>query len=377
MANFSVKLGDSTIDLTAAGDLGGRLRPDLSALFRLSDELARAGSTPLADLPPGVLETTFKTDQEAKWDLDGVNLSLSFKPTATGSITITKAGELFSYNQGDDPGKKVSVTVPEGQVYISIGLKVGLAVSGAASFSSNGFGVKASVSDADEFDVINHKCFPATTAAAEAVPAAFRAFVLPFKASGVDGLNDSSDYIDFDFVGKLALGIGVNYGFSGLLLGGRSGGEIKASFENNKLGKAVLKAKPTFRASASFSVVYDHEDAFRVVVGRHRTEATGVNGASLYLFRTDRSRLATEFTAGVTLSANAKFDATPNIDNILEKAAKAAAAKLPADLQGAASSALSAGLKRAEGKIDGFVNTINDKVNGLLQKATAKRSSYN
>jgi hypothetical protein len=370
MSNIAVKLGSSTIDLTGTGDLGTRLAPGVDALLHLSDDLALVADGRLADVPAGSLQSSFQTNQQAKWNLDGVNLTLSFQPTAAGSITITKSGELFNYHPGDDPAKTVSIPVPAGHVYVSVGLKVGLAVSAGASFSSNGFGVSGNISNNDQFGITNHRCFPADTPVSAAIADAFRGFVLPFKAAGVENLNDN-DYLDFTFIGRLALGFGVTYGYSGLLLGGRSNGEINASLSNNPLGKIVFSAKPTFKASAEFSVKYAHDDAFRVVVGRQK--AAAINGVSLYLFRTDKSSLTTQFTAGITLSANAKFNASTNIDQVLDNAGKAAVAKLPAEIQGVASSALSDQLKKAEGKIDGFVATINKNVNDLLKQGDGQK----
>ena len=275
--SLSLQLGAaSELDISSDGDLGKMLHPSLSSIFHIDDLFRSAGNETLAEAPAGALQTSFTTDQEAKWTLDKVNLTLSFKPSATGSITITKSGELLSYNQSGGADDKISITVPEGKAYVAISFSVGLSVAGGVAFSSGNFGVKGSISDSDEFDITNYKCFDAATPLASAVTQAFRTFVLPFKADGIANLNDG-DYVDFEFIGKLNLGFGVYYGFSGLLLAGRSGGEIRRSFSNNALGKALFNVKPTFQATAEFSVTYDHDDTFRVVVGRRGQPGSSPN----------------------------------------------------------------------------------------------------
>src|ERR1700730_18188369 len=205
MSTLNVQLGSlAPINLTSIGDLGKLLSSNIDAVFHLAESVASTAEGPLSSAPSNVLNTTFRTDKEEKWTIDGVNLSLSFKPTATGSITITQNGELFHYNPGNDPTKTVSITVPPGYAYVSIAFKVGFSLAGAAAFSSGTFGVSGNISDSDEFDVVNHKCFPENTTVADAIAEGFRGFILPFKAAGIENLNDN-DYVDFSFIGSLAL----------------------------------------------------------------------------------------------------------------------------------------------------------------------------
>src|SRR5258707_3713741 len=112
MSSFSIKLGAGTVDLTGTGDLGNLLNQGLDTVLKLADSLANVGNARLADVPAGALKPGFSTDREAKWTLNGVSLTFSFKPTASGTITIAKTGELFNYHPGDDPTQTTSIQVP-------------------------------------------------------------------------------------------------------------------------------------------------------------------------------------------------------------------------------------------------------------------------
>jgi hypothetical protein len=353
---------DPSREIDASADLAAKLLPGLSPVFHLDGILASKAGQKLSDALAAVFETPFKTDREAKWTIDAANVTLSFKSSATGSIRIVKSGELFSYTLGAGVKRKVSIPVPPGKAYVVLTLRVSLSIAGGAAFSGGNVGISGNISDNDEFDISNYKCFDSSELAGAAVTHAFEHFVLPFKAEGVDGLNDG-DYIDFEFLGKLNLGFGVTYGVPALKLGGRSGGEVAASF-STPLGKAVVQATPEVEAGSSFRVAYAHEGTFRVVIGRQGRKDTAKNGVSLDLFRGSKRDLSTTFTAGITLNANAKFDPPAAADILIGKAAAAATANLPSGLRDAASKAIGGQL----GQAHGFAGDIEKKLTALLKK---------
>ncbi len=368
MPDLKLQLGTTAIDLNATGDLVNNLQPGTAGLVQLAARLAPLATKTLAEVDETALVSGFNLDQEGRWIPGGSTITLSVKPAVGGTITIKKSGEVFSYAPGDDPTNRVSVTVPAGRVYIGIILNAGLSVAGSGAFSSGNFGVSGNISSSDTFSIANYKSFPEATPLAQALADSFSGFRLPFSATSVAELDDG-DYLDFSFIGTLALGLGATWGISGSVLGGRSAGEIKASLENNLLGSVAFSAKPVFQADAGFSVKYAQNDAFRVVVGR--TKTADVNGASLYLFRADKKNLTTAFNATLNLAADANFNLTSNVDSLLKKASDAIESRLPSPLQGIVAPSLATALQKADSKLDGFVADANKKVGALLSEIDA------
>ena len=368
MPDLKLNFGSTSINLNAKGDLVNYLSPGTAGLIQIAGELVPLAGRTFAEIAEQSVTTGFSLDRQGKWTPSGVPVTLSVKASASGTVSIRKSGELFSYRLGDNPKKTVSVSVPQGRVYVVLTLNAGMSVAAGAKFSSGEFGVSGSISDSDTFAVSNYKSFPDTTLVADGIAQAFEDFRLPFSAASIDLLGDG-DYLDYSFIGSLALGFGATWGVSGLLLGGRSGGQIKESL-NSKLGSLAFAAKPTFKASAEFSIKYTHSDAFRVVVGRTNTAAS--NGASLYLFRSDKGDLKTQFTAGIELSANASFNAKSNINSVVDQAAASIESMLPAELKDLVAPRVAAALKAPEAKLDAFVKDANTKVNGLLDKVNDK-----
>jgi hypothetical protein len=145
---------------------------------------------------------------------------------------------------------------------------VSYAVDGGAALSNANLGVKGSAGASRSFMLWNHRSFADTTPLGQAIIGAFESFVFPFAPESVSALGDG-DFVDYEFAGRLALGFGVSYGFGGVLIGGRSGGEVTRSFAS-PLGSIVAKAKPSFRVGVGLDFDYTHEDDFRVVVGMRR-----------------------------------------------------------------------------------------------------------
>jgi hypothetical protein len=348
-----LKLNLGPVELDADGDLAKHLVPGIDTVVNLfnTDLLALR----IADVPSGSLGTKFTFSTAPTWQISqAVGISLSVAPGAGCTLSIRKPGDpLFEYSTGDD-AEPTAVTVPDGRYYLSIGLECSLAVAAGAQWSGGNFGVSGNISTDDRFRVANHCWVLPSTTLRDAVVQAFSSFVLPFHSASISGMPDGN-YIDFEFAGNLALGFGVTYGFSGLLLAGRSNGEVKASF-GTPIGKAVVTAAPSFQVAAGFKLNYSHSDFFRVIAGRN-ADATR-NGATLYLFRQDASTLSTTETFGITLNAGVQFqtDAAKlksEIGKVTQKYLGAAAAPLGDRLASAA---------------DSLAGAINSSVNKLLAK---------
>ena len=360
--SIGFKVGDVGVELGPEGDLAKCLQPGLNTLLHFKDTLQAITKIPdatLADIPAGSFSAGFSTDQEAAWSPAGANLTLSFRPELSGRVTFTNAGSLLTYMDGDE--NAFSVTVPDGYVYVSIAFQVRMTVGGGAAFSAGQFGVKANLSHDDTFTIANHRCFPATLKVFDALRAGFEGFTLPFRAEGVRDLGPD-DLLDFQFLGKLGLGFGLTYGFTGSLLGGRSAGEIGRSFENG-IARVALKAKPSFTAGTSFAMQYEHEDAFRFVF----RQARGENRVSLTILKMDKETLATRVTAGVTLDVGANVDLQAKTEEALDGAVN----HTLAGIDGRAGQVLKDKLKAVgNGVVNKLVERANDAANGLLSKAS-------
>jgi len=382
MPTIKLRFGAGETPVTIpGGDLRSLLTPaNATTIFQISDsEIVDSKGHRFDQLPTSTSSLTagLTVGSDAKWKLGGaggVDLAFKFSASTEGVVAIKRAGEIFRYTRGRDEKDQVVVSVPDGFAYVVVKLKVSLEVGGQAGFSHGAFGVKANVDSSLKFDICNYRCFPVSTNVEEAIKASFETFLFPFKVEGIDGLN-SGDFIEYEFIGKLGLGFGINYGISGLFLGGRSAGEIKRSFES-KAGSAVIKAKPSFKFGAEFAVSYDHEDAFHVVVGRQKEATRGVNSVSLFLFKMDQSKLSTKFTAGLSVSAGASFDVSLKLDEAIDDAAKKLFAGLPeGPIRDEAVKAFKENLKKEEHKreLEKYVKDANEKVAKLLKKLDNKK----
>lgn len=362
--SIGFKAGEVGVDLGPEGDLAKCLQPGLNTVLHFKESLQAVAGIPdarLADIPAGSFRAGFSTDQEAKWAPGGANVTLSFRPELNGCVTFTKTGSLITYLDGDE--NAFAVTVPDGHVYVSIAFQVSMAVGGGVAFSAGQFGVKANLSQDDTFTIANHRCFPADRKVFDALREALEGFTLPFRADGVRALGPD-DLLDYQFLGRLGLGFGINYGFTGSLLGGRSVGEIGRSFENG-IASVALKAKPTFTAGASFAMQYDREDAFRFVF----RQAPDANSVSLTILKMDKDTLSSKVTAGITLDAGVSV----GLQAKTEQALDAAVDHTFAGIDGSAAQALKDKLKAAgNGVVNKLTDRANDAVNDLLSKASGK-----
>lgn len=345
------------VELAASGDLSKHLQPGIDSIVSLSPLVMAYLDSRIADVPAGSVSTDFSFSFAPSWKIaQTVGITLSVKPKAGCTLSIIQpGGKLFNYAVGQD-AKDTPVKAPADGYYIGIALECSLAVDAGAKWSSGNLGVSGNISTNDKFRVANYYRVAPSVLLRDAISQAFSNFVLPFHAGSIAQL-PPGDYVDFEFIGNLALGFGATYGFSGMFFGGRSQGEVSESFAT-PIGKSVISAKPSFQVGAGFKLKYTHDDAFRVVTGRT------TSGATLYLLRKDASGFSTTESFGVTLNAGVKFQT--DAATVKAEARKAA----QGFLAGSAGSTLGDKLNTVAGDA---VNDINDSVNKLLAKGNGQK----
>lgn len=373
MPTLNLKFGDESINLTDAGDLLDLADPlQDSIVFKIADTaVAALKDIPLCDLSDTEIRVGFKVENESRWKLGSANVTFGLEAETEGALIIRKQGELMRYRFGQDDQDVEIVEVPQGHAYVSVELRVSLGVEGGGKFSHGNLGINAQASKNRKFVIANHKCIPLRTPVGDALQIAFAKFEFPFKPEGVEALDDN-DYLEYEFIGKLALGFGLKFGVGGVFLAGRSKREIERSFESSS-GKPVVKAQPSFETRAAFSVGYHHEDAFRVVVGRHNRPAIGVNTVTLFLFRMDQSELAVQFSAGISASAGTSVNLDSDLDKIIGAVATKLTEGLPSD---ADRDAASEAFKKIEGsrrQWERHFTEANAHANKLLKKLDNKK----
>ncbi|HTS65704.1 MAG TPA: hypothetical protein VMH28_26960 [Candidatus Acidoferrales bacterium] len=358
--SLKLDLGNiGAVNLASTGDLAKRLQPGIDTLVHFNPQVLNLLGTRIADLPSGTVSSDFTFSAGPAWQVSQtVGITLSVEPEAGCSLGFVKpGGTLFRLNVANND---TPVTAGPGRYYLAIGLQCGLALDAGAQWSNGSFGVSGDVSAGARFRVANYCEVSETATLAEALVQAFSTFVLPLQAESVAAMPDGN-YIDFEFFGKLSLGFGATYGFSGLFLAGRSNGEVSASF-TSPIGQGLVSAQPSYQVGAGFKVQYDHKGAFRVVAGRNKDSAQ--DGAVLYLLRGETRNISTTETLGITLGAGAKFqtDASTLAGEIQQAVGAAfpgpSGAKLGASLSGNANS---------------LVGAVNNGVNALLARLDGQK----
>lgn len=381
MPNVIVNLGATPITIDGNSDLARFADQQLpSIIFNIAQsDLVKFSNKPLSELPSDAtppLSAALKVTQDAKWKVGGSgDLTIGFNANATGSVSVKKAGDLFSFAVSDNHKEDVKITVPEGHAVVIINLKVSLGINAGAKFSHGAFGVSGGISAGISFNLTNYKTFPLTTKVSEAVKAAFDRFVLPFKADGVEAVLHHNDYVEYEFIGNLGLTFGLTYGLTSLLLGGRSLGEIEQSLTTGA-AKAVVGVKPSLEAGAKFGINYQYTDAFRLVVGRQINAQANTDKLSLFVSKMDKSSLGISASVGLTVSLGASFDIKLRLDEIIDNAAKQLFGGMPENTplekaaKAAAIQAFKDNLKKEEHKreLEKYVKDANEQVGNLLKK---------
>jgi hypothetical protein len=372
---LTLNLGSiGSLALDAQGDLAKHLTPGLDTIVNFHPDLAALMTTAISSVPAGSVSTDFTFSEAPSWQItQAVGITLSINPAASSKLTFVQpGGTIFSYTTADG-AETNPVNAAPGRFYVCITLGFSLALDAGAKFSSGNFGVSGDLSTDAELHVSYYHAVDGAMTLGDALGEAFSGFVLPFQSAGISAM-PGGDYLDFDFLGKLALGIGATYGLSGLFFAGRSQGEVLAAFES-PLGSGLVSAAPSFQAGAAFQVQYSHAGAFRVVVGRTHDAAS--NSASLYLFRADIASLTTTETLGITLSANAQFQLDPaTLQGQLQQAGQNL---IPGDAGVALGNKLAAAGGSAVGAVNSGVNALLARANNqainleLLQSRTSEQ----
>jgi hypothetical protein len=364
---LQLRFDDIPQDISNASDLSQFLKTSGTATFKFT-KLSAVKSITLGNAPTGLFQLPFNSDQELAWDLGKQgNVTFSFLPTATAAVQIQNSGDLFHYNLGDDESDRVSVPVPPGMAYVTVLLNVCLTVSAGPGFSAGDFGVSAQVDSSTTFALVFRKAFPIGTLVLDAVHQTFEAFVLPFRANGAASLHDG-DYIDYEFIGKIATGIGITYGVSASLLSGRSISEIQQAFGNSALGQTIVNHIPSYEAGASFAVEYEHVDTFRVVVGRHQSPAG--NSISMCVFRRGDKKVSTTETLGISLVRPISGDIVSNLEASAGGLAASAFGSIVAgSLRTQATNGLTKALgSNAQGPMKDFLTDVGQVLRDLVTK---------
>lgn len=361
--SLTLNFGSQSTDLTDASDLAKFLTSNLPAELKFATDPTQSAARTLQDLGNTQVSLNFSTSKQLTWNLGtGGNVTFGFSPSASGGVSIQTSGTLFTYTLagGSQP---VTVPVPANTGYVSITFNVSLGVSAGGSFSSGNVGVSANASASSTFAVAFRKAFPLTTNVVGAITQTFESFTFPFQPAGLSRVKDG-DFLDYEYLGSIKAGFGVNYGVSGNLLGGRSVDEITQSFNASPLGKAVVNVKPTFQAGASFAFAYDDEEVFHVILSRHP------NSATLLYFRSDSKTVTTTETLGITLNAGASF----NLTSTLPAAAGKIASSAVSSLGGNAADGLAKSIVNdASGAVQDYIDDVNTKINGLLSKGDGQK----
>jgi len=346
-----------SVEVAAAGDLSKYLGSGIGSLITFAPMVAASLASPIANIPAGSVSTTLNFSASPSWTVaQTVGITLTVAPEAVCTLTIFKPGDtLLTYTLGED-AQPTPVTVPAAAYYVSISLQCSLEIDAGASFSAGQLGVSGNISSDDQFTIANYYAVAPSTTLRDAISQAFGSFVLPFQADSIQSLS-AGDYVDFEFTGKLALGFGATYGFSGMFFGAQSGNEVTAS-ASTPVGKAVITAAPSFQVGAGFKLQYTQLGAFRVVTGRTP------NGATLYLLNDTSSQITATEDFGITLNAGVTFKTDVST---LQSETQTAAQRL---LGGAAGTALGSKLSALAGQAAGDIDTA---VNGLLSKGDGQK----
>jgi hypothetical protein len=360
---ITVSIGDSALTIDS-----GHLTRDSFARFSeggltlVSDVLAAAAGRPISALPTDTLQAVVKAGGGLSWTIGNIDLQVT--PGAEGSLTIRRAGEVFRFTeteQDDDPARRHVVTVPAGKAYVSLALRVNIGVSGAGGFSQGAIGVSGSAQVADSFLLANHCQVDAAATVAEAVRAVGERFLLPFDGAGYREIQDG-DLLEYEFYGKLDVGLQTSLGFSGVFFGGASGGEVRRSF-SSPIGSVAAQAKPSFDLGAKFSVGYGHEDAFRMVLWGQRANSR------LFVFKKDRSTLSAGVQANAGVRLNAAVTLAANVDGLIDEAAQRLFSGVAdATLRNALIGQFRDKVKSNASDLDRYVKDAERRVNQQIQK---------
>ena len=366
MGTVSIEIGDRRIPV-GGGQLGQLYRGTGSPAFVLGRAaLALEAGTPLGKLPAYLPRTAVTAARDMEFAPRAIpGLRLAVKAGAAGRIRVRRAGEKLPWRSASNA--REAARVPEGYAAVSLTLEAtarsaarGRARLGPVAAGGRGAGETRIV-------IANHKLFPESTPAEEALAQAFARFALPFDAAGIENLREG-EALRFAFYGALALGAEAAWGLSGLELGGGSPAEL-ALAAGSELGRAIVRLQPDFQLEARAAVSFRMEGAFEITV---RRPLPGEAFAGKVLVAVERARRR---NWGVSLAARgtvgrveARVEADP--DDLAKALARRLAAGLPEGLGDEAAAwiprSFEAGMKRAARRL---VAETNRRLEGAARRA--------
>ena len=359
MAQLELILGNNVnrIDL-AASTLADNAIAQFGAaqLVIARDVLSGVLNLPISSLQTDPLRAEFQASQELKWNFSlpaGASLQITLDPSVSASIELRRSGELFatagSITLDDDLPLEppAAPKVQPGSAYVSIRLKVSLTAAAQGSFTHGAFGFKVNAGTEQKFLLAYHHRVAPETPVGDAIRDAFQHFVLPYTPEGAGRIRQGC-FSEWEHISKFDGGFEATAGFGGALLGAKSASELARTVSSD-LGTVAVGIQPKFQVGASFTVSYEHADAFRSVLS-----APVDAEVDLFIYKMDSSQLS----VGLTIGASAKLNATVRLETRLEEVTKEAL-----------NSVIPANLPRRDDLIAQLLKTLPA---GDLDKATAE-----
>ncbi len=368
MPQLKLTLGNVTHTLEE-GDLSARARFSRGTFAVLSDLLGVVQNKPIAQLGNETIELKVGVAEALEWEVPfggaGGLIGISFTPDVRGGIVIRRAGELFRFSTGRDERAEV-VRVPSGKAYVSVTLNVGYEANVSGEFTHGAFGVGANVDKEQRFRIATHCCVDDSMQVGAALVEAFRRFRLPFQP---DRLPESlEDFVEYEFYGRLALGVSAAAGFRGFLFGGRTRAELEKTFRSD--AGSALRVQPGIGAGVGIDVNWDQQGAFRVVLG-----STEPGKLRLYLFKKDERTLSATLSASARVLLVTPFDLQKQVDALLELAGNRVFSALPSGAKRSALvKALVERMKSSPEALKNFLSDIKTETNGFLTRLGGMRA---
>lgn len=363
MPQLKLNIGNTTHTL-AEGDLSSKARLERGTFSVLSDLLAIVQNKPIQSLGNDTVTATVGVGEKLGWDVPaGAGmLFISVTPDVRGTVTVRRAGELFRFTHGESEESAVTVVrVPAGKAYVSLLLSVGYEANVTGEFTHGAFGVGATIDRESRFRIGTHVLVDDSLTVGAAILEAFKRFRLPFQPAGLP--ENPSDFVEYEFYGRLAFGVSAAAGFRGFVLGGRTRAELEQTFRS-ETGSTAVRMSPGVGAGLGIDVNWDHSDTFRIVLG-----SVNPGTLAMFLFKMDQTTVSATLSASARVLLITPFDLQKKVDLLLETAANRAFGALP---EGAQKSALVKALiermKSSPEALKQFISDIKDEQNMFLSK---------
>jgi hypothetical protein len=227
--------------------------------------------------------------------------------------------------------------------------------------------VGASVDKEQRFRIATHCCVDQSTPVGEALLETFRRFRLPFHPQSAPG--HLNDFCEWEFYGRLALGVSAAAGFRGFFFGGRTRAELDQTFRS-ETGATALRANPGVGAGVGVDVNWDHEDAFRVVAG-----ATRADKLEVHLLRMDRDSISATLSASARVFIASPFSLQGQVDALIGAASERAFAGVPeAARRNALVKALRERVSNSPEVVRNYISDLTSETNQFLTRLGGVRA---